>query len=102
MRIAFPRSRRRPPSPPRLASLLLPLLAALVTAAACGSSEEPAPGAGSSGASPAPTEVAFDFATGPVVLISEGYEPPTDRVDSTGAYLPVNDQPTLVFLEAIW
>ena len=31
-----------------------------------------------------------------------GYEPPADRVPSTGAWLPANGRPTLVFVDAIW
>ena len=42
------------------------------------------------------------YATGPAVLISAGYEAPTNRVDSTGAFLPANGKPTLVFVDAIW
>ncbi len=42
------------------------------------------------------------YATGPAVLIAAGYEPPTNRVDSTGAFLPANGKPTLVFVDAIW
>ena len=30
------------------------------------------------------------------------YQPPEDRVASTGAYLPSNGKPTLVFVDAIW
>ena len=42
------------------------------------------------------------YATGPAVLISAEYESPTNRVDSTGAFLPANGKPTLVFVDAIW
>jgi hypothetical protein len=53
----------------------------------------------------APTTAAassYDFATGPAVLISNSFEPSKERVDSTGAYLPTNGKPTLVFVDAIW
>jgi len=65
----------------------------------------PAPAAtGPAEASPAPetSDTAFDFPTGPAVLVPVAYEPPTDRVDSTGAYLPVNGKPTVVVVDAIW
>ena len=42
------------------------------------------------------------YATGPAAVVAAGYEPPDDRVDSTGAYLPANGKPTLVFVDAIW
>jgi hypothetical protein len=42
------------------------------------------------------------FPTGPAVIVEAGYVPPEDRVDSTGAYLPANGKPTLVFVDAIW
>ncbi len=42
------------------------------------------------------------FPTGPAVLVEVGYEPPEDRVASTGALLPANGKPTLVFVDAIW
>ncbi len=45
---------------------------------------------------------AYDFATGPAVLVSNDFEPSKERVDSTGAYLPANGKPTLVFVDAIW
>ena len=45
---------------------------------------------------------AASFPTGPAVVIPVGYEPPDDRVDSTGAYLPANGKPTLVYVDAIW
>jgi hypothetical protein len=36
------------------------------------------------------------------VIVPVGYEPPDSYVASTGAYLPVNGKPTLVFVDAIW
>ncbi|MCY4639656.1 MAG: hypothetical protein OXC94_04880 [Chloroflexi bacterium] len=42
------------------------------------------------------------FPTGPAVLVASNYVPPGDRVDSTGAFLPANGKPTLVFVDAIW
>lgn len=44
----------------------------------------------------------FDFPTGPAVTVEDGYAPPEDRVPSTGAYLPANGKPTLVYVDAIW
>lgn len=81
---------------------LLAALSALLLATACSSPGGTASPVSGPGESAAPTEVARNFEAGPAVLVPVGYEPPTDRVDSTGAYIPVNDQPTLVFLEAIW
>ena len=44
----------------------------------------------------------YEFPTGPAVTVPEGYGPPDNRVDHTGAYLPANGKPTLVFVDAIW
>lgn len=76
--------------------LALPLLAACGGGASEPAAAAPAP----TSAEPAATQ--YDFATGPAVLIAAGYESPSDRVDSTGAYLPVNGRPTVVFVDAIW
>lgn len=40
--------------------------------------------------------------TGPAVTVAAGYASPEDHVPSTGAWLPDNGQPTLVFVDAIW
>lgn len=76
---------------------------------ASSSSSGDAPASGSVGSSteggaPAASaaDVEYDFPTGDPILIYEGYPHPTDRVDRTGAYLPVNDMPTFVIVEAIW
>ena len=42
------------------------------------------------------------FPTGPAVMVPEGFEGPSEGVGSTGAWLPDNGQPTLVFVDAIW
>ena len=42
------------------------------------------------------------FPTGPAVLVAADFEMPEDRVASTGAYIPSNGKPTLVFVDAIW
>ncbi|MCY3656423.1 MAG: hypothetical protein OXG95_07405 [Chloroflexi bacterium] len=39
---------------------------------------------------------------GPAVTVAAGYTSPEDHVPSTGAWLPDNGQPTLVFVDAIW
>ncbi len=36
------------------------------------------------------------------ILVAADYRPPRGRVDSTGAYVPSNGKPTLVFVDAIW
>ena len=99
----------------RPASAALTLIGAVFLSVACGGSQQ-AGGASSpaSGARPsdAPTATAVapvqsvaatpSFPTGPAVTVSGGYEPPRDRVASTGAYLPSNGKPTLVYVDAIW
>ena len=40
--------------------------------------------------------------TGDAVLVAADYAHPQDRVDNTGAFLPANGKPTLVFVDAIW
>lgn len=40
--------------------------------------------------------------TGPAVAVPNGYASPGDHVPSTGAWVPDNGQPTLVFVDAIW
>ncbi|MEZ4501318.1 MAG: hypothetical protein R3C39_01695 [Dehalococcoidia bacterium] len=91
------------------------IVAVAALAAACGSdapgNEGASTGAGDASAAAtasaparATAEVtsAFPFPTGPAVLVPAGYEPPGDIVDSTGAYLPANGKPTLVYVDAIW
>jgi cytochrome oxidase Cu insertion factor (SCO1/SenC/PrrC family) len=46
--------------------------------------------------------VSYDFPTGEPVLVPVGYTHPRDHVDNTGAFLPTNGKPTLVFVDAIW
>ena len=58
--------------------------------------EQPADSGGASEA------VTYDFPTGEAVLVPVGYEHPGDHVDNTGAFLPTNGKPTLVFVDAIW
>ena len=53
-------------------------------------------------ATPTATPESYAYPTGPVVLVAADYQPPEDRVASTGAYLPSNGKPTLVFVDAIW
>ena len=42
------------------------------------------------------------FPTGPAVMVPDGFTAPDEGVGSTGAWLPDNAQPTLVFVDAIW
>jgi hypothetical protein len=102
------------------ATVVLAALVALIAAACAGgdalppaaevdadaSSAAPAssPAADSGAPSPAqePSNVERDFPTGPAVTVPVGYEPPRDHVPSTGAYLPANGRPTLVYVDAIW
>lgn len=42
------------------------------------------------------------FPTGPAVLVANGYQAPKNKVDSTGAFLPANGKPTVVWTDAIW
>lgn len=58
--------------------------------------------AGSSELTSGKIVVGFPFPTGPVSVVAVGFKPPRDRVVSTGAYLPVNGKPTLVFVDSIW
>ncbi len=91
-----------------LASLLLLALLAACTASSDAPSAEQAPSslaAPPSDASAGASGVAapdLGFPTGPAVLVEVGYEPPRDYVASTGAYLPANGKPTLVYVDAIW
>ncbi|MCY4455077.1 MAG: hypothetical protein OXC56_02075 [Chloroflexi bacterium] len=45
-------------------------------------------------------EPEYDFPTGLAVTVAADYVPPSDRVDSTGAWLPVNGKPTFVVVGA--
>ena len=42
------------------------------------------------------------FPTGPAVMVPDGFTAPDEGVGSTGAWLPDNGQPTLVFVDAVW
>ena len=55
-----------------------------------------------SAAAAAATAPGYNFPTGLAVLVAADYQPPENRVDSTGAYFPVNGKPTFVFFDAIW
>ena len=94
-------------------SLLLLACAALIAACSGGGEGDPAPAATASPtaaatatatatASVTQTAQGYAFPTGPAVLVAAEYQPPEDRVASTGAYLPSNGKPTLVFVDAIW
>ena len=82
----------------RLPALVLLLLAGAMLLAGCSADEK-----GSAAPSAAPTPVAGgDFPTGPAALVSADFQHSADKVDSTGAFLPANGKPTLVFVDAIW
>ena len=87
----------------RLAALIL---ACAALAAACSGGDDE--GSAASTTPPAPAAAAadtapgYDFPTGPAVVVAADYQPPGNRVDSTGAYLPANGKPTFVFFDAIW
>ena len=76
------------------------LLAGAALIAACSGGDEgaPAPSAASSDGASADA----GFPTGPAVLVPAGFQFSSERVDSTGAYVPANGKPTLVFVDAIW
>ena len=85
----------------RAVGIVFALLAGTALIAACSGGDEGAPAP--SAASSAATAVSDGgFPSGPAVLVPDGYQPPGDRVDSTGAYVPANGKPTLVFVDAIW
>ncbi len=97
----MPHFRPRRPHVLRLAALIL---ACAALAAACsggddGGSAAPTATSAAAAAAAAPGD---DFPTGPAVLVAADYQPPGNRVDSTGAYLPANGKPTFVFFDAIW
>ena len=112
---AMLQSRARRASVPVFALLLLAYVALAAACTGGGDAEAPAPGATpaptvaatpeatpTATPSPTPTPESYAFPTGPAVLVAADYEPPEDRVASTGAYLPSNGKPTLVFVDAIW
>jgi hypothetical protein len=91
---------------------LAPIILLVALTAACSSGDEAAstPAEQTSGAASTAAGTTsrggaasgVDFPTGPAVLVAQGYTPLKDRIDNTGAYLPANGKPTLVFVEAIW
>ena len=91
----------------RLAALVL---ACATLAAACSGGDDGGSAAPAASSAPTATSAAaaaaaapsYDFPTGPAVLVAADYQPPENRVDSTGAYFPVNGKPTFVFFDAIW
>ena len=96
----MPRFRPGRPHALRLAALIL---ACAALAAACSGGDDG--GSAAPAAPPPPTAAAAPgdaFPTGPAVLVAADYQPPGNRVDSTGAYLPANGKPTFVFFDAIW
>ena len=79
---------------PTRPTLILAAVAAALTLA-CGSE------GASTGDVPAPAATVAASADG-AVRVPKGYQPPADRVPSTGATIPVNGKPTLVYVDAIW
>ena len=77
------------------------VLAAVLLLAACSGGNE-AGSAPSTTAPSGPAATSGAFPTGPAVLVAADYQAPGDRVASTGAYVPANGKPTLVFVDAIW
>ena len=75
---------------------VLPEATATATPAATPTPEETATPAAT------PTPEAYTFPAGPAVRVAADYQPPEDGVASTGAHLPANGKPTLVFVDAIW
>lgn len=44
----------------------------------------------------------YDVSTDQAMVVPVSYQAPKDRVANTGAYLPKNGKPTLVFVDSIW
>ena len=103
----------------RPARTLAAITALAVLAAACtsgatsdsngstsaGGSREGGSAASSSSSAPAPTSAVtsdLGFPTGPALLVAADYQAPKGKVDSTGAFIPANGKPTLVWVDAIW
>ncbi len=84
---------------------LVALVVGAAMLAACGTAETPANSPRGGLATPTTPEAQFEADASPAreaVLVAADYRPPKGRVDSTGAYLPANGKPTLVFVDAIW
>ena len=79
----------------RLGALAALLALGALLAVACGDSASDSQTADRVGASQG-------LPNGPAVTVAAGYTSPEDHVPSTGAWLPDNGQPTLVFVDAIW
>ena len=87
----------------RTTGILALLIACTALIAACTGGDDGGDAAPSTAAQPAaPVDSGSGFPTGPAVLVAADYQYPGDRVASTGAYIPSNGKPTLVFVDAIW
>ena len=75
--------------------LVLAVLAGAVVLACSSTSARPTE-------APPPDAAASPSSSQVVTTVPQGYEPPKDRVAFTGATIPVNGKPTLVFVDAIW
>ena len=84
----------------RALGIVFALLAGAALVVGCSGGDEGSSTPSTSSAAPAVSDGGFP--TGPAVLVPAGYQFPGDRVDSTGAYVPTNGKPTLVFVDAIW
>ncbi len=83
-------------------ALAITLLVAMT--AACSSGSDPAASLVAADSSPASSAAVAGaaFPTGPAVLVASDYQAPKNKVDSTGAFLPANGKPTVVWTDAIW
>ena len=95
-----------------LLSILVPLTLIVVVSVGCARTVEPEHELRSDAVtqvvSEMPVEKAkssdrgYDVSTGQAVVVPVNYQAPKDRVADTGAYLPKNGKPTLVFVDSIW
>ena len=79
----------------RIALAAVFALGALLAAACDGGASDAAPRAERVGST-------TGIPTGPAVTVPEGHAPPRGRIASTGAWVPDNGRPSLVFVDAIW
>jgi len=85
-----------------LGSLAFGLVALACSSGGTPETATPAPDTTDPATTPVASSTEFAFPTGPAVVVEAGYAPPEDRVPTTGAFLPANGKPTLVYVDAIW